>query len=492
MNDRLAEKAGSAMVWKTIQYGGTQTVSLIRLLILARLLVPDDFGLMAMGLITMQTIVTVTDFGMVPALVQYGEPEERHYDAAWTVGFTRGLFIACAMILAAPWIAGLFAEPRATPIIRVLAFRPFLEATASIKMAELTRQLRFRSLAIIYLSSILVEAIVSIVLASRMGVWALVIGALAGAVVFTLMSYVLAPYRIRFCFERIFSRPLIRYGRWIFLTGVVAVSGSLVFQVVISRKLGSVSLGLYYLAVKLAYMPIGVASKMIGEVALSVYARLQTEIQKSTQTFQAILTGMVVILLPVYTLMISLAPSLVHDVLGPRWLGTAPVIRILAIAGLIGFFAETVIPLLKGIGQPYKVTVLEGVQSSLLILLIWWLAGKYGLIGAAFAWLPAKAVSQLFAARFARQALPRSFVGLGRPIMAIAFAAGAGAAIALAADNFLHGITGLILAIFLSVTLMGSLLWGLERRLKLGLTDDLVRAFPQVAAIVGFPSATEG
>jgi O-antigen/teichoic acid export membrane protein len=96
-------------------------------------------------------LMRVTNFGMIPALVQRVEADEEHYDVAWTVGILRALAITSVTILAAPIVAQLFAEPRATDIIRVLAIRPLIDAGASIQVARLTRNLHFRSLAFIEL-----------------------------------------------------------------------------------------------------------------------------------------------------------------------------------------------------------------------------------------------------------------------------------------------------------------------------------------------------
>jgi lipopolysaccharide exporter len=123
----------------------SQTINLARTLILARLLVPGDFGLMSIAMVSVNSIMNITDFGMVPALVQYKELQEKHYDTAWTIGVTRATLITLIVFVSAPLIAEIFKEPSASPIIRGLALRPFIESLASIKVAELTRNLNFRN-----------------------------------------------------------------------------------------------------------------------------------------------------------------------------------------------------------------------------------------------------------------------------------------------------------------------------------------------------------
>jgi O-antigen/teichoic acid export membrane protein len=482
---------GTALLWRVLELIGVKAIFLVRVLILARLLAPEDFGLLAIAVTTIGFLLSVTDFGMIPALVQRTTIDDRHYNAAWTVGLIRAIAVAGTVALAAPLIAGVFAEPRAIDIVRVLAIRPVLEAAASIKVAGLIRNLQFRSLAFVKLSEAVLNTIVSISLASSLGVWALVAGALAGAAAYLLTSYLLAPHSPRFILESAVSRPLIRYGRWIFLTGLIAVFGGAVLKVAISRQLGITELGLYFLAARLAFMPADLASKVAGSVAFPLYARLQSDIRQATRTFWALLTGMATLLLPVCGLIIALAPSLVEDILGPRWLGTTPVIRVLAVVGMIGLLGEAIVPVLKGFGQPYKVAALEAVQSLLLIGLVWWLTARYGLIGAAIAWLPAVAVSQGISGIFAKQIIDQPFRGLKAPMMAIILASGVGAIVAFLVDTGLGGILGFVAANLIGLAIIGFLLWLSDRRFDLGLARALARAFPQAAALVGF-SAAEG
>jgi O-antigen/teichoic acid export membrane protein len=230
-------------------------------------------------------------------------------------------------------------------------------------------------------------------------------------------------------------------------------------------------------------LPHEISSKIVGEVSFPVYAQIQTNLQKSSNAFKAIYTGMMAILVPLYTLLITLAPTLVDDVLGSRWVGTAPVIRILALAGLFGLFGDAVIPLLKGAGQPYKVAALEAVQSILIIALVQWLATNYGLIGAAFAWLPAIASSQILAGIFLARILDRPFASLTRPMLSIIIASGLGALVGLTVDEFISGLFGFILSASLGFVTLAFVLWMLDRLLKLRMAQIFYTAFPQIAKV---------
>jgi O-antigen/teichoic acid export membrane protein len=485
----IASRAGTAVFWKGIQIGGVQGIAFVKILVLARLLNPLDFGLFSVALITINTALTLTDVGMIPALVQKEQIEERHYHAAWSIGLTRSLGISVLLVISAPWIAELFSEPRATPILQLLALRPLIDAVASIKIAEHYRNLRFRSPAIIFLSGALVDASVSILLAISLGVWAMVAGALGGSIITVVVSYVLVPHRPKICMQRAAARPLIRFGQWIFVTGVFAATGIMMLQMAVSRTLGVESLGLYFLSLKLAYMPRGVTSKVIGEVAFPIYSRLQNDGEQSARAFQSIFSGMFAVLFPVYVLLIVLAPAFVEHVLGPKWIGAESIIRILAVVGIIQIFQESVVPVLKGHGKPKKVAALQGTESLLLVLPIWWMTKKYGLDGAAFVWLPAASIAFIVGVIYLRQTVPGRLRGLKGPVSAIAIASAAGAGIAMISESTLPGLTGLAVAVILGILSFGLVLWGFEKRFRMGLADDFARAFPQVTLILGIRSA---
>ncbi len=485
MSSYLARRTGSAMFWKAFQLGSSKVIFLVRTLILARLLAPDDFGLLAISLVSVGFLVSITNLGMVPALVQHPDPDEQQYDAAWSVGVSRAAFIAVVVFLTAPLVAALFAEPRATNLIRVMALRPLISAAASIRVADLTRDLSFRKLTFLDLPDALVNTIVSIALAPLLGVWALVAGTLAGPLAYLLISYVLAPYRPRFTLDMSAAQPLLRFGRWIFLMSIISVSGSSILQVVISRRLGVAELGLYYLATKLAFIPAEVSSEVVGTVAFPLYARLQGDKHQLARAFRAIFSSVSALLFPICALLIALAPGLVEFVLGPRWAGTVQLIQLLALANVVGLFGDAVSPLLKGAGQPYKLVVIELLQSSLLIGLIWTLTGIFGVLGAALAWIVAVGSAQIVSAFYVRGLLPRSFSELVGPVPAIVVVAAAGGLLAWAIANALPGLTGFVAAGLVASLLTAAALFVLDRTFTFGLARDLLLAFPAVAGLVG-------
>jgi PST family polysaccharide transporter len=314
-------------------------------------------------------------------------------------------------------------------------------------------------------------------------------GTLAGSTTYSLISYLVAPHRPRLSFEQQAIRSLVRFGRWIFVTGLINTAGVYLLRVVISRQLGTAELGLFFLASQLAFLPSEVANEVIGSVAFPLFARLQSDLEQLARAFRTVVNSIAAFLFPVCALLMALAPSLVNEVLGPRWAGTVPVIQVLALACLVSLPGEAIIPLFNGFGQPYKVTILETLQSLLLIVFASFLTNRFGLPGAALTWIPALIGSLLLGLFFIRQILVKPLAQITPFLAVITLISGLGALVSAGIDSFLPGLVGLIVATVLAVIAIVVMLWLSDRRLSLGLRADLGQLFPQIASFIGYSPA---
>jgi PST family polysaccharide transporter/lipopolysaccharide exporter len=479
-----SSRTGRALIWRTIQLGGVKLIFLARVLVLGRLLAPDDFGLLAISVVAVGFLLSVTDLSLIPALVQRDRPDEGHYHAAWTAGLTRGLLVTGALAIGAPLVAQLFGEPRATDFIRVLAVRPLIQAAGSVRVADLNRELRFRSLAMLYLTEAVVNTLVSLGLVQQIGVGALVAGPLAGALAMSIASYIVAPYRPRLSLEAGAFRPLIRYGQWLFLATLISIVGSQGLQLVISRRLGAEALGIYFLSARLAFLPFEVSSQVVGSVAFPLYAGMQRDLQRASRSFRAMIVGLLALIVPSSLFIVLLIPELVHTVLGPRWTGTIPVIQVLALVNVATVVWDAAMPAFKGMGAPHNVALVEFTQTALLVGLAWPATDAYGVVGAAWAWLIACSAGCGLSAWLIQGTLDRPFLGVGMPLIAVIAASAIGGAAAWGVDRVVAGLPGLTAAGVIGTLATAAALWALDRRWQLGLLRSVSQLFPGAAAMM--------
>ena len=487
MSKDLARRAGGALIWRGLAEGAEKIIFLARLFILARLLAPEDFGLLAIGMVALTLTLRLTDFGVVAALIQAPATDKRHLDTAWTISVLRGVGIATLLLVAAPWIADAFGDPRATDIIRALALTALLQAAASIQVAKLNRELRFRGLAAIRLSGAIVNTAVAIVLAPSLGVWAMVWGAIAGEFVFMVVSYLVAPYRPRFSFSDKAAKGIARFGRWIFLIGIISVATDSAIRWIIANRLGVAELGLYFMAWRLAYLPMQLISELANEVAFPVYAQLQSNREKAAAAFRGLLVSVAAILVPTCLVFAWLVPELVQHVLGDGWRGTVGVMRLLILTSVLMLLSESLGPVLKGLGRPAGIAAMETLHLLIIGGLGWVLVGALGLPGAGVAWIVAVLAAQFMAARYAYEIFSEPFYGLARPLLAIAAASVLATAVAAVIVGSFPGIVGLVAGILASASMAGTAMLLLDRRFGLGILRTFLGPFPALRRFVGGP-----
>jgi O-antigen/teichoic acid export membrane protein len=468
--ERVSGRAAQALRWRLAQLAGVQGIYFLRLLILAKLLAPDAFGLLAIAMIAISVLMRLSDVGMIPALVQRRDITAAEEDAAWSVGLLRATLVALALVVTAPTIARLFNEPAAAAIIQALALRPLIDAGASIGVATLTRDLKFRQLALIYLSGAAADLVTAVASAPALGVWALVAGALAGSAVTTVASYVFAPHRPRVTLDWRVIAPLVNFGRWFLLAGVATLTGTLVTQLAVSRGLGAAALGLYFLALKLAFLPVDAAGAVVGAVAFPMFAGLRDDPRATARAFAMLLGGLALVLIPAYALLITLAPVF-EQALGTRWAGTAPIVQILSLAGVAAILADLLAPLLLGKGLAARVFTLEAVQTTVLIASLWSLLAWFGVEGAALAVLAGNLAAMGLAGIWMRRLLPGVLPEIRRRFTAALLAAVAAAVAATLFAGPWTGFPALIAGAAAGVAATIAVLWLLNTQLGLELRE---------------------
>ena len=479
MNTSVARPAGTALAWRALELGGVRLIALARFFVLAKLLAPDDFGLLAIAAVAIELSLALTDLGLIPSLIQHRDPDDRLYDAAWTIEFIRACLVAGVLLMTAPLIAELFGDPRAAPILRGLSVATLIASLGSVRSADFVRDLRFGPVAAIELSSALTEAVVAIALAQSLGVWALVVGQIVAATVRSTLSWILAPYRPRFVRNLNDVRPLLAFGRWMLVTVIAYTAGDMVLRGVVSRRLGTIDLGLYYVAFRLAMLPKQAISDLMRPVAFPLYARLQDSPTQAAHVYRSTILAMAVVLMPSYALLATLAPSLVSEVLGARWTGSDEVIQLLSGAACISLVSECTIPLVTGLGRPHFAALVFGIRSALVVCLVWSLAGAYGVDGAAIAWLVAEATVQIVAVATTRRTIQMPFSGLRMPLMAVALVSAVTALVAWTVDTTIDGVIGVVVAVVAASVAGVGVLVVLDRTLRLGLGEGFMLVVPR-------------
>jgi len=371
----------------------------IRTIILARLLAPEDFGLLGIAMLAISTLETFSQTGFQAALIQKNEDIESYLDTAWTVSAIRGLMLFLILFFAAPSIAEFFNSPQATLIIRVIAVSTLLSGLRNIGIIFFRKELEFNKQFFYEFSATIVDLGVAVTLAFLLrNVWALVWGGLAANFVRLFMSYIIQPYRPRIGFEKERFLGLFGFGRWVLGSSILIFLITQGDDIFLGKMLGVTALGLYQMAYLISNLPATEITHVISQVTFPAYSKLQDDLPKLRESYLKVLQITIFISAPVTGGIFILAPEFTEIFLGDKWMPMVPAMQLLCMSGLARSFGATTGPLFHSIGQPKILTNLAMLQLLILAVIIYPLTKQWELVGISVAVVIPNVITQLLAA----------------------------------------------------------------------------------------------
>ncbi|CAN5730901.1 lipopolysaccharide biosynthesis protein [soil metagenome] len=361
-----------------------RSVGLVSTMILARLLAPEDFGLIAMVMLAYALLETVSYAGVDLALMRVGADSRAHYDTAWTVQILQGVFLATALVLSGPWVASYFAEPRVGPVIWFVALRALLEGTQNIGIVAFRKELDFAKEFRFTLYNKLLNFlfVVGAALWFR-NYWALVFGSLTACIIGVIMSYVMHPYRPRLSLAK--AGEIWSFSQWLMLSRIGSFLNRKCDEVLVGGYAGTTAMGNYHIASDLATLP---SNELVMPVRRAMFPTLAKMADKPAEFGRAVLdsfSAIAAICLFVSFCLMSVAPEFVRVVLGVKWMGAVPLIQWLSVFG--GFSALVLVlevPLWVS-GKTNLSAVQTWLELAIMAPLTWFTVRHYGVEGVATA-----------------------------------------------------------------------------------------------------------
>jgi lipopolysaccharide exporter len=346
--------------WAYGSYVGGQAMVLVSTAILARILSPSEFGVVALALVFITLLDTVSDLGLSPALVISREDELR--ERAMTVfSFTVGLgaLLSALAVAVAPLAALFFDEPELFPLLAVLGSNFFVRALGATHYALAQKQMDFRSRTAAELAGVVTRGLTGIALAlAGFGAWSLVLGYLAGTAALTVTLWALVPWRPTGRPSRAHLPRMLRFGTTLTGVDILAAVISQVDYVFVGRVLGTHALGLYALAFRVPQMLITSLAVVAGRVLFPAFASVDRE--ALGRAYLVSVRYATIVALPLAVGVAVLAEPLVLALFGERWEAAVDCMRVLS---LYAFAVALGIPA----GTAYKATGRAGVLLKLAI-----------------------------------------------------------------------------------------------------------------------------
>jgi lipopolysaccharide exporter len=319
--------------------------------ILARVLAPEDFGVMAMALLVAGAIEVLSDTGQSLALIRHPNPTREHFDSAWTMSILISLCIAIAIYVAAPLSVWYFHEPRAITVIQCLALRAFIGGFENVGIVTFRKELNFSRHFQYLVYQKLISFVVSIGLALLIrNYWALAISVVSTRLIGVVLSYRLQPFRPRLSLTKV--RELWSFSIWLLIRHIGTWASMRLDEIAVGGIAGAGSMGRYNVASDVSMSPTQEIADPILATLFPVVATIQHDPIQVRELYKRVLYWLCLISASTSVGVALIANDIVVVVLGPRWADIAPLMIWLALTSGIMGMTDNIFVMLDVIGRP--------------------------------------------------------------------------------------------------------------------------------------------
>ena len=357
-------------------------LGLISTVVVARLLAPSDYGVVAIAMIAVGLLETIAYLGVDLSLIKDQSAGHDEFDSAWTIQLIQGIAISTLLYFSAPWVAIYFNEPRAHNVILWLSLRPIIDSLQNIGLVALRRDLDFaREFRFNLLTKILGVCVQITAALYFRNYWSLVMGMVAASVITSTLSYLMHPYRPRLTLTK--AASIWSFSQWLLVSRVGSFFNRRADEFVVGRLSGTSAMGGYHVVNEIATMPTNEIIMPMRRALYPALARIATAKSAYQRMVVDSLRASAVICVGLGFGLACVSDLVVPLVLGDKWLSTVPVMRWLALFGVSASLSSVLEVPLWVAGRTRLSAILNWIELALVIPIILTATQIWGVEGAA-------------------------------------------------------------------------------------------------------------
>ena len=416
------QKAAKAGLWSALDIAFRQGVQFVVTIVLARLLAPEDFGVIALLAFFASLSIAFAQSGLTAGLVQRQDTSREEESAVFWWNLAVALVFSAAMVAAGPALAAFYEIPILAPLMWVAAFQVVLSALGAVHTALMTRNLEFDRLTKVGVFSSVAAGAAGVGIAVMGGgIWALAAQMAAAAAVNTAGLWLASPWRPALHWQFRSIRRILDFGTWVgigYLLEVLYTQGS---ALLIGKLYGVRDLGFYNRAMSTQLLPSSIMAQIVGRIALPLFAPRADDRDALKRGLKMAIGLAMMLNLPLMAGLALLAPEVVVVLFGAKWLPAAPILTILAIGGI--FFPFHAINLQLVLAQGRTRTFLRNEIAKKAIGVTCMLVGSlFGIVGLAYSQIVYNVLAAVVNARPSQASLGYGLVGQLRDLSGIILA----------------------------------------------------------------------
>lgn len=367
----LRKKAFSGMIWSSLQQFGNQGIRFVVSIILARLLLPEEFGLIGMIGIFMSIGTELISSGLTSSLIRTDNPDQRDYSSVFFYNLFGSIILYFLLFFTAPYIANFFKQPSLIEITRLYSLTFIISGLSAVQLAKIRKEMNFKLETQSSLASTVVSAMVGILLAYRgFGVMSLVWMSIAGSIISSVMLWFTSDWRPSFIFDKKKFSYHYRFGYRMAIAGVINAVFNNIYTLVIGKFFSPVQLGYYTRADTLKQFPISNISSILNKVTFPIFAEIKNDDQRLKRVYKEMMQLVIFIIAPLLVMMGVIADPLFRFLFTEKWLPAAPYFQILCVNGILYPLHSYNLNILLVKGRSDLVLRLEIAKKVILCLII--------------------------------------------------------------------------------------------------------------------------
>lgn len=366
--------------------GLTRGFALVKIAILARILLPFQFGIYGIATLILGFLEMLTETGINIFLIQKKDKIDSYINSAWVVSVIRGFLISLIIFTLSPFIAEFFKNSNAVYIIKLVSIVPLIRGFINPACIKYQKNLEFNKqfrldLLIFFVDFIFAIALGFITKYENSLVYAMIISTFLEMV----LSFILFSPKPKFVFELKKTKEVINRGKWITGAGIANYIFQNIDDLVVGRVLGVTTLGIYQQAYKISTLPVSEVGAIFNKVTFPIYVNLKEDKKRLKKAFLKTLLVISLFVIPFGLLVFSFPLQIIKFVLGENWLSAAPVLQLLAIYGVLKAVSNSFFSLFLGIGKQEVVTIITLFSTLFLVAFLYPLIKIFGVLGAGYA-----------------------------------------------------------------------------------------------------------
>lgn len=384
MSSSIRHRAINASLWNLVEKMGLQVFQLFTTMILARILVPEDFGLI--GLITVFISIgnLIIDGGFGEAIIQKRNVSSCEYSTIFYVNLIFGFLLFALLFFFAPIIAGFYNDTRLVPITRWMGFCFILDSLVIIQLSVMRKEIKFKALAKVNLISIFLSSILGILMAFYgYGVWALVTQIIASYFFKSLFIWFNGVWKPTFEFNFNETKPLLSFGLYMFLTNLVFHLFENIYILIIGKMFSTKDLGYFTQAKRVEQIPVLNISRVFNTVLFPILSQMNELDDRLKYGYRKTIKLIGFITFPLMVSLFVISHPLLVLLFSEKWLPSVPYFQILCFAGMIYTLQTTSQNILKVKGKSrllFRLELIKKVIQLLMIVISLYFWGMIGLV----------------------------------------------------------------------------------------------------------------